>query len=182
MATSAKRKRECAATYESLVRQAREGDKHVANMLLMEFAQLSRNPDLFADAGGVPPALVRHVATCIADWRKRGYEDAATWFLVDRPAHAPDRTGPADVAAMRAYLLLKARGHGNVKARELAARYSGLTENQVRYLIEKDKPASPAWFKGRALGEIEFVVLMSVNRRLFERVRNPPRKKYQRRP
>jgi len=165
--------------YQSLVAQAHNGDRNSADGLLAVFSELAKNPSIFDGVGGIPTPLLQHVAACIADWRKRNYEDAATWFLVNRPAHSPDQTSGAHVAAMRAYLLVRARGKGTAAAKVSAANYSGLTEGQVRHLIDKDKPPKTNWYAGRAIGGIEFAALFQINQRLHERVLNPPRKKYQ---
>ena len=179
MSNTAQRK-EVAHWYEVAIRQAREGDRRVADHLLAVFASLADDPDAFKDCGGVPPVLVKYIAECVSDWRKRRYEDAKTWFRIDRPANAPDQTGPQHVAAMRAYMLARANAGGVEAARAAAVAESGLTEDQVRYMLDKDKPKRPPWFKGRAIGELEFAALMQIDPSLHDRVLNPPRKKYQR--
>jgi len=166
--------------FATAARQARTGDREIAQHLIGEFAQLSTEPHAFDQIGGVPVALTQYIATCLADWQMRDFKDAETWFNVAREAHAPDQTTGQHVAAMRAYLLLLARAKGVELARAGAAMHSGLTESQVQYLVEKDKPEKATWFKGRAMGVIEAAALMGINKRLHHRVLNPPRKKYQR--
>ena len=166
--------------FESAVKQAQAGDRQMAVNLISEFAQLADDPHVFDSVGGIPAALIQHIASCLRDWKKRDFKDAETWFHVVRAPNAPDQTTGQHVAAMRAYLLLRARAKGTEQARAGAAAYSGLTENQVQYLVEKDKPEESSWFKGRAIGAIAAAALMLIRPSLRERVLNPPRKKYQR--
>ena len=166
--------------YETAVKQAQGGDRQMAEHLISAFAELADDPHVFDSVGGIPAALIQHIATCLGDWKKRDFKDAETWFHVVRDAHAPDQTSVQHVAAMRAYLLLRARAKGTELARAGAAAYSGLTESQVQYLVEKDKPEEPSWFKGRAIGVIAAAALMGIRPSLRDRVLNPPRKKYQR--
>ena len=167
--------------FSNSVKQARNGDREMAEGLIREFAQLANDPDVFDPVGGVPKPLIQHIAACLADWQKRKYTDAATWFFVDRPSHAPEKTTGQHVSAMRAYLLLRARGKGTEDARLGAANYSKLSDGQVRHLLAKDKAPQPDWFKDRAIGAVEAAALMCINKRLHKRVLDPPRKKYQRR-
>lgn len=164
----------------AMIRQARKGDRSAARGLIADFAELATDPHCFAAVGGVPPALLQYIATCLAKWQKYEFKDAETWFHVVPEAHRPDATTGQHVTAMRAYLLLRARAKGNEAARAGAAVYSGLTETQVQYIVEKDKAEQPGWFDGRAIGELTFAALQGINRRLHHRVLNPPRKKYQR--
>ena len=100
----------------------------------------------------------------------------------EAPDHRPDETNFQHAMAMRAYLLLMARAKGVIAATAGAAAYSGLSEDQVRYMLAKDKPAKAPWFKGQSIGVVECAALFLINKRLHNKVRNPPRKKYQRRP
>lgn len=180
MEPNAAPRQDVAHWYEAAVRRARKGDRHMAEHLLAVFASLADEPDAFKDSGGLPPALVQYIAECVSDWRKRRYEDAKTWFRIDRPANAPDQTGPQHVTAMRAYMLVRANAGGVQAALAAAASQSGLTEDQVRYMLAKDKPESPPWFNGRAIGEIELLALAGIDPSLHELALDPPRKKYQR--
>lgn len=173
-------KEKYAEFFELAVKQAQAGDREMAVSLIGEFAQLADDPHVFDSVGGIPPALIQHIASCLGDWQKRDFKDAETWFHVVRAPNAPDKTDGKHVAAMRAYLLLRARAKGTEQARAGAATYSGLTENQVQYLVEKDKPEECSWFKGRAIGAVTAAALMLIRPSLHDRVLNPPRKKYQR--
>ena len=166
--------------FEQSIRQAQGGDRQMAEHLISAFAALAADPHVFDHVGGVPSALTKYIATCLADWQKRNFRDAETWFHVAKEAHAPDQTSGQHVGAMRAFLLLRGRGKGVQLAYAGAAAYSGLTEDQVIYLIQSDKPERAAWFDGRALGIVEAAALMGINKRLHNLVLNPPRKKYQR--
>lgn len=157
------------AMYGGFVEMARSGDKRAADLLLASFTFLSSDPSAFDEMGGIPKVLLKHIATCISDWRLRGYTDAETWFWVERPSHRPkDRVTSKDIRAVRAYRLLMARGSGTVAARIGAAQASGLDEERVRYLVERKDEAVHA----RAL--------VMIHPRHHQRVLNPPRKKYRR--
>lgn len=177
---------EYAAWFNSAVGQARSGDRAMAEGLIREFAQLAKSPHTFDAVGGVPMPLVQYIARCLADWQSQDYKDAEHHFFVNRPANAPDQTGSQHVRAMRAYLLLRARGKGVESARSGAAAASGLSEDQVRHMLAKDKPEKPPTTAtgqplfGRGIGIVEAAALCCIPKRLRERVRNPPRKKYQR--
>lgn len=162
----------------ALIRQAESGDRDAAIALVADFAQLAKDPHFFDAVGGVPLPLMQYIATCLADWQKRGFKDAETWFRVVRPAHAPVQTGTQHVRAMRAYLLLRGRSKGVVAAKAGAVAYSGLTEAQVDHLVRK--PKRPSWFKGPVISELEFAALMGIRESLHQRVLNPPRKNYAR--
>lgn len=179
-AAESERKR-LAEWFRGAIEQARGGDRESADGLLANFAHLAENPGAYDSVGGVPTEFLQYIATCIADWRKRNYRDAETWFFVDRPSNAPEKTTEQHVSAMRAYLLLRARGKGTEAARRGAADHSKLSDGQVRHPLAKDKAPQPDCFKGRAIGVVEAAALMCINRRLHKRVRDPPRKKYQRR-
>jgi hypothetical protein len=156
------------------IKQAREGDREIADGLLREFAHLGKNPGAFDSVGGVPIELLQYVATCIADWRKRGYRGAETWFYVERPDNRPRaEVIGSQICAMRAYMVLLARGAGKTGALAGAARYSGLLFDQVRYVTESHPERDV----------LEQTVMMLVTRRLRTRLKKkPPRKKHQRRP
>ena len=162
--------------YEGVVEQAQTGNRQSAESLISAFAQLADNPRAFDAVGGIPTALIQHIAACLSDWKKRDFQDAQTWFYVARAGHRPDETTGQHVAAIRAYLLLMARGKGVVAARAEAAAYSGLSEDQVRHLLNKDKPETAKWFKGRSIGVVTAAALLGINKRLHARVLNPPRK------
>ena len=166
--------------FAALVKQAQGGDRDAAEGLIGQFAQLADDPHVFDAVGGIPSALIGHIAACLSDWKKRDFQDAQTRFYVERAAHRPDETTGQHVKAMRAYLLLRARAKGVEAARAGAAAYSGLSEDQVRHMLAKDKPEQPTWFKGRSIGVVEAAALFGINKRLHVRVQKPPRKKYQR--
>jgi len=164
----------------ALIRQAQGGDRNAAMALIADFAELSKDPHCFDAVGGIPIALTQYIATCLADWRKRDFKDAETWFHVVRAANAPDQRTGQHLTAMRAYMLLRARAKGTEAARVGAAAHSGLTESQVKYLVDNDKPKQLAWFDRRQIGEVESAALLRISPRLHDRVLNPPRKIYQR--
>lgn len=159
--------------FEDLIKQARRGDRESADSLLKEFASIAAKPGAFDAVGGVPANLLQYVATCVADWRKRSYRDAETWFNVGRPDHRPARpVTAAHIVAMRVYMVLRARGYGRDGALTGAVAYSKLTEDQVRYVVESHPERDV----------LIAVVSLLVTRRLRSILkRPPPRKKYQRR-
>ncbi len=154
--------------YLQAVAQARGGDKYMADQLLAQFAELSKDPAVFAKVGGIPKPLIQYIATCISDWRKRGYQDAETHFWIDKASHRPANIGGKQVGAVRAFRLLMARGKGTEASFAGAAAYSGLSPDAVRYLV------------GKRDDIIEAAVLSRTNSRLHKRILHPPRKKYQR--
>lgn len=158
----------------ALIRQAEDGHRDAAIALIADFAEIAKDPHCFDAVGGVPLPLMQYIATCLADWQKRGFKDAETWFRVVKPAHAPVQTNGRHVRAMRAYLLLRGRSKGVDAAKAAAAAYSGLTEAQVDHLVRK--PKRPSWFKGPVISELEFAALMGIRESLHQRVLNPPRK------
>ena len=164
----------------ALIRQAQNGDREAAHGLIADFAALAKDPNCFDAVGGVPFALTQYIATCLADWQKSKFKDAERYFYVDRKANRPDETTGKHVKAMRAYLLLRGRNAGACAAEAGAATYSGLTEGQVKNLVEKDrpkttgKPGDPLY--PRPIGTVEFAALMEINPRLHKRVLNPQRK------
>ena len=121
--------------FETAIAQARTGDREIAVSLVGEFAQLATDPHVFDSVGGIPTALLQYIAACLGDWKKHDFRDAEKSFSVTRAAFRPDETSDQHVDAMRAYLLLMARGRGVVAARVSAAAYSGLTEEQVRHML-----------------------------------------------
>ena len=130
--------------FETAVKQAQSGDRQIAESLIGEFAQLADDPHVFDAVGGIPSALIEHIAACLSDWKKRDFQDAQTHFYVSRAAHRPDETTGQHVAAMRAYLVLRARAKGVEAARAGAAAYSGLSEDQVRHMLAKGKRPAEA--------------------------------------
>lgn len=171
-----------ARLYETAVKQAQGGDKRIAELLISAFAELAHDPHVFDAVGGIPSSLIRHIASCLSDWKSRDFPDAETWFYVTRPAHRPDDTSFKHAMAMRTYMLLMARAKGVDVATAGAAAYSGLSEEQVRHLVAKDKPAKAPYFLGPSIGVLGCAALLNINKWLHSRVLNPPRKKYQRRP
>ena len=158
--------------FQSAANQARTGDRDTAQSLVGEFAQLAEDPHVFDRVGGVPIALIQHIASCLNAWKLGDFEDADSSFFLKRDAYRPDQTTGQHVAAMRAYLLLLSRAKGVEAARAGAAAHSGLDEEQVRHLVDKD----------RRTKVLQDAALFRINKRLHKRVLNPPRKKYQRRP
>lgn len=172
MTASDEEREKLAEWFRDSIKDARADDRDMADGLLRDFAHLAENPSAYDAVGGVPIELIRYIATCISDWQRRDYRDAETWFNVERPDHRPPVVDGRHVSAMRAYMVLRARGHGVEGSRRGAAAYSGLTEDQVRYVTESHP--------GRET--LNGAVMFSVTPRLrVLLVRPPPRKKYQRR-
>ena len=123
--------------YVVAIKQARGGDRRIAASLIQEFANLSLHPDAFDNMGGVPSALVQYVATCLSDWQNSDFKDAKRSFHVIRPAHGPKRAIDArHITALTEYCLLRNSKVTAVEAHETAAQLSGLTEDQVRALVQ----------------------------------------------
>jgi hypothetical protein len=171
-AAESERKR-LAEWFRGAIKQARAGDREMADGLLQEFAHLAVNPGAYDSVGGVPTEFLQYVATCIADWRKRGYRDAEAWFNVERPDHRPgDQLNATHIDAVRAYMVLRVRGYGKTGAVTGAADYTKLTEDQVRYLVESHPERD---------GLMAAIKLLVTPRLRAILRREPPRKKYQRR-
>lgn len=182
MSEQNKNREQYARFYKSAVKQAKAGNRDIAKSLISDFADLAVDPNCFDAVGGIPTALIQHIASCLNRWKKLDFQDADRCFDVARPDHRPDETTFQHARAMRAYLLLRARAKGVIDAISGAARYSDLTQDQVRYMLAKDKPAKAPWFKGPSVGVVGGAALLMINKRLHNKVLNPPRKKYQRRP
>lgn len=159
--------------FKGAIKDARGGNREMADSLLRDFAHLATNPGAYDSVGGVPTELIQYVATCIADWRQRGYRDAELYFYVDRPHHRPPAAvSEAQICALREYMVLRALGHGIQAAISGAKDCSGLTESQVRYVIESHPE----------LDTMKAAVMLTVTPEMRAKLKKPPpRKKDQRR-
>ena len=125
------------------IREARNGDKELAEKLIDDFAALATaegEAALFGEHGGAPKELIRYIAACLADWKRRGYKDAALYFNVERPVGRPTRQLTVKHAiALAEYRSQIARGLTTESARSFAATASGLRDDQVRALVDDQR-------------------------------------------
>ena len=152
----------------STIRRPKHGEEPLA-----DFAAIADLPANYDNVNCVATPLARYVATCVQDWIKRDLaaKDAPWCFNVDRPAHRQAERSEIDVRACRAYMLLMARGKGKDAALTGAAASSGVTENQVRKLVEAGED-SVVWI----------CALMGIRKPARMRMLKPfPKKKYQKR-
>lgn len=127
-----------ARAYEQMVKQAQAGDRDIAASLISDFAQLAIDPHCFDAIGGIPGALLGHIASCLGDWEKRHFKDVETHFYLARSAHAPKREiDGRHIDALREYRLQRLVKNTTASDAFLsAAELSGLSEGQVRALVQ----------------------------------------------
>jgi hypothetical protein len=153
--------------YQRLIEQVKRGDRNQAVWLLRQFANAK---DL------VPEPLVTYVAACLTAWLASDCDpkEAPRAFNVQRSPHREESPKIAikHVRALHMYYLMRGRLKGYEPSISIAARFSHLSESQIRKLLAREDGG---------LSTEQAAALLAINNpRLRHRCMHPGRKRYHR--
>lgn len=154
--------------WSDLSEAAEKGNYEAGEKLLQGFATLAEDPT------NPHPDLVRHVAQCVKNFLQGECSEriARQAFCVKRPEHRPasKEIEERHAEALVAYFNERALGSGREAAISAGSRVGGFSESAMKKILEADSTLA------------RFNALFCLPKATQEKVLEPPRKKYQRRP